>query len=42
MGALAQSNADQGPEAGPLPSDLKTAEHLGQRVATLAARFACA
>lgn len=40
LGAMAQSNADQGPEAGPIPSDLKTAEHLGKRVATLAARFA--
>lgn len=39
LGAMAQSNADQGPEAGPIPSDLKTAEHLGKRVATLAARF---
>jgi multimeric flavodoxin WrbA len=40
LGAMAQSNADQGPEAGPIASDLKTAEHLGSRVATLAARFA--
>lgn len=40
LGAMAQSNADQGPEAGPIPSDLKTAEHLGKRVATFAARFA--
>jgi multimeric flavodoxin WrbA len=39
LGAMAQSNADQGPEAGPIGSDLKTAEHLGKRVATLAARF---
>jgi NAD(P)H dehydrogenase (quinone) len=40
LGAMAQSNADQGPEAGPIPSDLKTAEHLGKRVATLAGRMA--
>ncbi len=39
LGAMAQSNADQGTESGPSPSDLKTAEYLGQRVATLAARF---
>jgi len=39
MGVMAQSNAGQGPEHGPIPSDLKTAEHLGKRVATLAARF---
>ena len=36
IGALAQSNADQGLE-GMKASDLKTAEHLGARVATLAA-----
>jgi NAD(P)H dehydrogenase (quinone) len=39
LGAMAQSNADQGPDQGPIASDLKTAEHLGQRIATLAARF---
>jgi multimeric flavodoxin WrbA len=39
LGAMAQSNADQGPDQGPIASDLKTAEHLGQRVATQAARF---
>lgn len=39
LGAMAQSNADQGPETGPIPSDLKTAEHLGKRVAETAARF---
>jgi NAD(P)H dehydrogenase (quinone) len=38
-GALAQSNADQGPDQGPIASDLKTAEHLGERVAKLTARF---
>ncbi|MDR3424826.1 MAG: flavodoxin family protein [Alphaproteobacteria bacterium] len=39
LGAMAQSNTDQGSENAPIPSDLKTAEHLGKRVATLAARF---
>ncbi|MDE1900709.1 MAG: flavodoxin family protein [Alphaproteobacteria bacterium] len=39
LGAMAQSNADQGPENGPIASDLKTAEHLGARVATLTAKF---
>ncbi|MCE9633299.1 MAG: flavodoxin family protein [Methylophilales bacterium] len=39
MGALAQSNADQGPEAGPIASDLKTAERLGARVAEVANQF---
>jgi len=39
LGAMAQSNADQGPDAGPIASDLKTAEHLGKRVALQTARF---
>lgn len=39
MGAMAQSNADQGPEHGPRASDLKTAEHLGRRVALAAAAW---
>lgn len=39
LGAMAQSNADQGPEHGPTASDLKTAEHLGQRVAEITARL---
>ena len=39
LGALAQSNADQGPEAGPIASDLKTAERLGARVAEVANQF---
>ena len=39
LGAMAQSNADEGPEKGPIASDLKTAEHLGARVATIAARL---
>jgi len=33
LGALAQSNADEGPDKGPPKSDLATARHLGQRVA---------
>lgn len=39
LGAMAQSNADQGPEAGPLPSDLLTAERLGERVASVAKKL---
>lgn len=39
MGALAQSNADQGPEAGPIASDLQTAQHLGARVAQITKQF---
>lgn len=42
LGAMAQSNADQGPEHGPIPSDLETAAHLGERVATIATQFAAA
>ncbi|RTL48226.1 MAG: flavodoxin family protein [Rhodocyclaceae bacterium] len=37
-GAMAQANADQGGDA-MRDSDLKTAAHLGQRVATLAAKL---
>lgn len=37
LGAMAQSNADEGPEKGPIASDLATAKHLGERVARLAA-----
>ena len=33
LGAMAQSNGDEGPEKGPSRSDLATAEHLGRRVA---------
>lgn len=40
FGAMAQSNADQGPELAPPESDQKTAEHLGKRVAELAGRLA--
>ena len=35
LGALAQANSDQGPDVAPLASDLLTAEHLGERVATV-------
>ena len=38
-GSLTQSNTDQGAEAIPA-SDLKTAEHLGRRVALVALQFA--
>ncbi|HEY8119245.1 MAG TPA: flavodoxin family protein [Methylophilaceae bacterium] len=39
LGAMAQSNADEGPDKGPIPSDLLTAERLGERVATVAQRL---
>ncbi|MBY6241392.1 flavodoxin family protein [Methylosinus sp. Sm6] len=39
LGAMAQSNADQGPEHGPPAADLKTAELLGERVAKAAIRW---
>jgi NAD(P)H dehydrogenase (quinone) len=42
FGAMAQSNADQGPDVVPPVADQKTAEHLGKRVAELAAKFATA
>ncbi|MGB4811435.1 MAG: flavodoxin family protein [Methylophilaceae bacterium] len=35
MGAMAQANNDQGPDLAPIESDLRTAEHLGERVATI-------
>ena len=37
-GAMAQSNVDAGPEAAPPESDRLTAEHLGRRIAEMAAR----
>ncbi|MFI9553002.1 flavodoxin family protein [Nonomuraea endophytica] len=40
LGAMAQSPSDLGPDAAPMESDLRTAEHLGRRVATTAAQFA--
>jgi NAD(P)H dehydrogenase (quinone) len=36
LGAAAQSNADEGPDLAPPDADLRTAEHLGHRVATVA------
>jgi NAD(P)H dehydrogenase (quinone) len=39
LGAMAQSNADQGPEVVPPRADRRTAEHLGRRVAEAAARW---
>lgn len=39
LGAMAQSNVDEGPELAPLDSDLRTASHLGKRVAEIASRF---
>ncbi|WP_224009280.1 flavodoxin family protein [Paraburkholderia tropica] len=38
LGAMAQSD-DVAPELSPIPSDLRTAAHLGERVAKLAARL---
>ncbi len=39
IGALAQSNADQGPEHGPTKADLETAKLLGAKVAEIANRL---
>ncbi len=39
LGAMAQSNNDQGPELAPPPADLATAKALGQRVAEQAKRL---
>lgn len=39
LGAAAQSNNDEGPDKAPKDADQKTAEHLGKRVAELAARW---
>ncbi len=39
VGAMAQSNTDAGPEVAPPESDRRTAEHLGRRVAEMAARW---
>jgi multimeric flavodoxin WrbA len=39
LGAMAQSNGDQGPDATPIDSDLKTAAHLGRRVAEITRQF---
>jgi NAD(P)H dehydrogenase (quinone) len=40
LGAGAQSNVDQGPDAAPPESDLATARHLGRRVAEVTLQFA--
>lgn len=40
LGAMAQSPLDLGPEEAPRGSDLLTAEHLGRRVAQVAAQLA--
>ena len=39
LGAMAQSNADVGPDLAPAGSDLRTAAHLGRRVAEAASRW---
>ena len=39
LGAIAQSNVDEGPEAAPIDSDLNTAAHLGRRVAEIVRQF---
>ncbi len=39
LGAMAQSNADIGPDVAPGASDRRTAAHLGRRVAEAAARW---
>ncbi|WP_091449255.1 flavodoxin family protein [Actinokineospora iranica] len=40
LGAMAQSPSDLGPDAAPADADLRTAEHLGARVATAALEVA--
>lgn len=39
LGAMAQSNVDEGPDKGPIQSDLETAKKLGERVAKCAKRW---
>lgn len=39
LGAAAQSNVDQGPDLAPPDSDLRTARHLGRRVAEVAGQL---
>ncbi len=39
LGAMAQANSDQGADVAPIQSDLLTAEHLGERVATITKRL---
>jgi multimeric flavodoxin WrbA len=40
IGAMAQSNVDAAPEVAPPPTDLRTAAHLGRRVAEVARQLA--
>ena len=40
LGAMAQSNVDEGPDKAPIKSDLETARKLGERVAHCAKRWA--
>lgn len=40
LGAGSQANADQGADVAPPEADLRTAEHLGKRVAEVALQFA--
>lgn len=39
LGAMSQSNTDEGSDKAPLPSDLKTAEYLGARVVEATQRW---
>lgn len=39
LGAMAQSNVDEGPDVSPIESDLLTAAHLGQRIAETTLQF---
>lgn len=39
LGAMAQSNIDEGPDVAPLPSDLETARRLGERVGRCVKRW---
>jgi hypothetical protein len=39
LGAMAQSNVDEGPDKAPQSSDLETAKKLGERVANCAKRW---
>jgi len=39
LGAMAQSNSDEGPDLSPIESDLRTATYLGQRATELGLRM---
>ena len=39
LGAMAQSNTDAAPEVAPPEADLRTAQHLGRRVAETTLQF---